>query len=129
LAAKRAGFRTISYIPLAHPVSVSGKPFALWLREKVNGYFYRLPDKIITISEGARQMLLARGTTPDVVVVPNGVEMTAIQGSDRQRFREAHGIGRDDYVVGVVGRIEFRQKGQDFAVRAVARLASAGTVG
>src|SRR6267143_715045 len=89
LAAKRAGFRTISYIPLAHPVSVSGKPFALWLREKVNGYFYRLPDKIITISEGARQMLLARGTTPDVV--------------------------------GVVGRIEFRQKGQDFAVRAVAR--------
>jgi glycosyltransferase involved in cell wall biosynthesis len=121
LAAKRAGFRTISYIPMAHPVSVSGKPFAVWLREKVNGYFYRLPDKFITISEGTRRMLLARGATPNVVVVPNGVEVRATREPERERFRTAHGIRREDYVVAVVGRIDFRQKGQDFAVEAIAR--------
>jgi glycosyltransferase involved in cell wall biosynthesis len=121
LAAKRAGFETISYIPMAHPVRVSGKPFALWLREKVNGYFYRLPDKIITISEGARRMLLASGATPNVFVVPNGVEVRAIREPERERFREAHGIQRHDYAVAVVGRIDFRQKAQDFAVQAMAR--------
>jgi glycosyltransferase involved in cell wall biosynthesis len=121
LAAKRAGLRTISYIPMAHPVHVSGKPFALWLREKVNGYFYRLPDKIITISEGARRMLLASGATPNVLVVPNGVEVRVIREPERERFREAHGIQRHDYAVAVVGRIDFRQKAQDFAVQAIAR--------
>jgi|SRR5882762_9626681 len=121
LAAKRAGFQTISYIPMAHPVSVSGKPFALWLREKVNGYFYRLPDKIITISEGTRRMLLARGTTSNVVVVPNGVEVRTIREPERERFRGAHGIQGCEYVVAVVGRIDFRQKAQDFAVQAIAR--------
>jgi len=121
LAAKRAGFETISYIPMAHPVCVSGKPFALWLREKVNGYFYRLPDKIITISETARLMLLERGASSNIVVVPNGIEARAIRVSDRQRFRETHGIERDDYVVAVVGRIDFRQKGQDFALQAISR--------
>jgi len=121
LAAKRAGFRTVSYIPMAHPVSVSGKPFALGVREKVNGYFYRLPDKFITSSEDARQMLLARGATPDVVVVPNGVQVKAIRESEREGFREAHRIHGCEYVVAVVGRIDFRQKAQDFAVQAIAR--------
>jgi glycosyltransferase involved in cell wall biosynthesis len=121
LAARRAGFRTVSYIPMAHPVSVSGKPFAVWLREEVNRYFYRLPHRFITSSEGARRMLLSRGATRDIVVVPNGLEVRAIGAADRQRFREAHGIGREDYVVAVVGRIDFRQKAQDFAIQAIAR--------
>jgi len=121
LAAKRAGLHTITYIPMAHHTSISGKPFATEFRERVNGYFYRLPDKIITISEGARRMLLARGATPDVVVVPNGVEVRTIREPERETFRGAHGIQRHDYVVAVVGRIDFRQKAQDFAVQAIAR--------
>jgi glycosyltransferase involved in cell wall biosynthesis len=121
LAARRAGFRTVSYIPMAHPVSVSGKPFAVWLREEVNRYFYRLPHRFITSSEGAHRMLLSRGATRDIVVVPNGLEVRAVGAADRQKFRESHGIGNDDYVVAVVGRINFSQKAQDFAIQAIAR--------
>jgi glycosyltransferase involved in cell wall biosynthesis len=121
LAAKRAGFRTISYIPMAHPVSVSGKPIAVRLRDSINSYFYRLPDKFITISESARHMLLARGVKADIVVVPNGIEPINIQGSDRKRFREAHGIMESEYAIAVVGRIEFRQKCQDFALQSIAQ--------
>ena len=121
LAAKRAGYRTISYLPVAHPVSISGKPFAVWIRDVINGYFYRLPDKIITISESARRMLGERGATPNVVVVPNAVEARPIEESDRRNFRRMHGLRSDEYVVAIVGRIHFRQKGQDFALNAISR--------
>jgi glycosyltransferase involved in cell wall biosynthesis len=120
MAAKRVGIRTISYIPMAHSVSVSGKPIAVTLRDALNRYFYRLPDKYITISQGARDMLLARGAKADITVVPNGVERINIQKSDRTGFREAHGIRESEYAVAVIGRIEFRQKRQDFALQAVA---------
>jgi glycosyltransferase involved in cell wall biosynthesis len=120
LAAKRAGFRTISYLPMAHPVSVSGKLIAVRLREKVNEYFYRLPDKIITISESAREMLLERGVR-NVVVVPNGIEIKPAIRANRKRFREELGITEDQYLVGTIGRIDFRQKGQDFALEAIRR--------
>jgi glycosyltransferase involved in cell wall biosynthesis len=120
LAAKRAGFRTISYLPMAHPVSVSGKPVAVRLRERVNQYFYRLPDKFITISEGARTMLLERGAK-DIVVVPNGIDARPAAHGDQDRFREEHGIATGEYLVGTIGRIDFRQKGQDFALEAIRR--------
>jgi glycosyltransferase involved in cell wall biosynthesis len=121
LAAKRGGYHTISYLPVAHPVSVSGRHFVLWIREAVNRYFYRLPDKIITISESSRRMLLERDATPNVVVVPNAVETPPIKQMDRQRFRETHRIVQGDYVVATIGRIQFKDKGQDFAVKAIAR--------
>jgi len=121
LAAKRAGVRTISYIPMAHSLSVSGTPLALRLREMVNKHFYRLPDKFITISESARRMLLERGVTQEIVVVQNGVKVRPLVASDREEFRERHGIKSSECVVGVIGRIDFRQKGQDFALEGIRR--------
>jgi glycosyltransferase involved in cell wall biosynthesis len=121
LAAKRAGIPTVSYLPMAHPVSVSGKPVAVKLRDKVNRYFYRLPDKFITISEEARTMLLEHGAR-HVVVVPNGIEVKTLARSDREQFREEQGFGEEKWVVGTIGRIDFRQKGQDFAFEAIRRL-------
>jgi glycosyltransferase involved in cell wall biosynthesis len=121
LAAKRAGIRSISYIPMAHSVSVSGKLIAVRLRDALNGYFYQLPDKYITISQGARDMLLARGAKAEITVVPNGIEPINIQESDRKRFRNTYGIMEGEYTVAVVGRIDFRQKCQDFALESIAR--------
>jgi glycosyltransferase involved in cell wall biosynthesis len=121
LAAKRLGIQTISYIPMAHSVSVSGRPIAVGLRDALNKYFYQLPDKYITSSNGARDMLVARGAKADIAVVPNGIEPITLQESDRNRFRDGHGIMERDCVVAVVGRIDFRQKCQNFALQSVAR--------
>jgi glycosyltransferase involved in cell wall biosynthesis len=121
MAAKRAGFPVISYLPLAHPTSVSGKSFGAGIRDAVNTYFYRLPDRFITISEGSRDKLLERGAKCSIVVVANGIEAIQIREFDRRNFREAHHFAECDYVVAVVGRIDFRQKAQDFAVRAIAK--------
>jgi len=119
LAASRAGLRTISYIPMAHPVSVAGRQVGVQLRDRVNQYFYSLPEKFITISESTRQMLIARGVKSEIAVVPNCVPRIAIRESDREDFRRQHGLNREDYVVAVVGRIVFRQKAQDFALKAI----------
>jgi glycosyltransferase involved in cell wall biosynthesis len=124
MAAKRVGAYTVSYIPMAHPVRIAGNPFLTAFRDSINRRFYSLPDRIITISEGARRMLIERGATPNIVVVPNGVESRGIQQSDRQEFREALKIEKKQFAITILGRISFKQKGQDFAVRAISRFRS-----
>jgi glycosyltransferase involved in cell wall biosynthesis len=121
LSAKKAGYRTITYLPVAHEVSVAGKSFAVKLRSTINTYYYRLPDRIITISEKMRAMLRERGAAGDIVIVANAIELQEIKEYDRHRFREAHGLKDDEYAIAIVGRIHFRQKGQDFAVRTIAQ--------
>lgn len=121
LAAKRTGLQTISYIPMAHRVSVSGIPVAVHLREWVNGYFYRLPNKFITISASAREMLLAHGATDAIDVVSNCIAFRAPLDSDRASFRTTYEIQSTDYAVGIVGRFDFRQKAQDFALHAIGK--------
>jgi glycosyltransferase involved in cell wall biosynthesis len=120
LAGKRAEIRTISYLPMAHPLAISGKRVAIGIRERINSHFYRLPDDIITISDSARRMLQARGLTQNIAVVPNGITLHPIGEGDRQRFRSAHWIEANDYLIAVIGRIQFKQKGQDFALQTIA---------
>ena len=121
LAAKKAGYRTISYLPVAHEVSVAGKAVAVRVRAAINAYYYRLPDRIITISEGSRAMMRERGASGDIVTVANAIELQEIQECARHRFREAHGLKDVECAIAIVGRIHFRQKGQDFALRTIAR--------
>lgn len=121
LAARQAGLRTISYIPMAHPVSISGTPVAVRLRDEINRYFYSLPDKFITISHGVRQMLLERGVRAEIAVVPNCIEPAPICQSTREEFRTRYGLEGEDYLVGIMGRILFRQKAQDFVLETLIR--------
>jgi len=121
LAANRAGIRTVSYLPTAHSLKISGKPGAIRLREFVNGYLYRLPDEFITISDGVRDMLIARGVTQKISVVQNGIRCQPLSDADRKHFRDELGVRNNECLAGVLGRIEFRQKGQDFLVDTVSR--------
>lgn len=66
---------------------------------------------------------------PCVVVVNNGfpLEEFAVDRTQlRREFRLLHGFRDDEVVIGVVGRIKFRRKGQEFAVEAIKRLSDAG---
>ena len=121
LAAKHAGLRCISYIPMAHSLHVSGKSSAIRLRELLNGYFYRRPDEFITISRGSLEMLLARGVNRKISVVPNAISPPTPHRSDRVEFREQLGIRSHEYLAGLLGRIEFRQKAQDFLIETITR--------
>jgi glycosyltransferase involved in cell wall biosynthesis len=120
MAAQLAKTQKISYIPMAHGVALSSGPLAI-ARAIASRYLYRLPDKFITISKDARDMLTQHGVTSEIAVVPNGIELRPREDENRSTSRLTYGFRDDQYVIAVVGRIVFRQKGQDFLVNAIAR--------
>jgi glycosyltransferase involved in cell wall biosynthesis len=82
-------------------------------------YLYTMPDKFITISESVKRMLLERGAKAEISVIPNGIELNHCNGN-RTKMRRAYGFSEGEYIAGVVGRIAFRQKAQDFLINAIA---------
>ena len=105
-AAKRAGIECVSYLALPHTRAVMGARLGP-LRDLTHRRFINAPDRFITISDTMKQRLLERGCTRPVSVVPNGIETPV-------SFFPTPFSGT---TVGLVGRIEFKQKQQDFMVR------------
>lgn len=123
LASRRAGFRTISYIPMAHRIALPGK-WSSPLHDIVDRCLYRLPDKFITSNETARNMLSQQGVTSEISIVLNGIELDGLPGQNKAENRKRYGFSLDEYVIGVMGRILFWQKAQDLVVNAVAAYGS-----
>lgn len=119
LAAKRAKRHTISYIPLARKTN-SRFWFTSAFHDIIDRYLYRLPDEFVTISEGVKEELRQRGVRAPVSVVHNGIELDGSKIGDRPQNRGTYGFSEDEYIVAVVGRIVFGQKGQDLLVDAAA---------
>jgi glycosyltransferase involved in cell wall biosynthesis len=120
MAAQRAGLPTISYIPMTHPERVfSASRLRAALREPVNRIYYRLPDEYITISPRMEDYLRRKGLHQPVTVVPAAIDLTDCQPVDRHAARSALGLGADDWVVALIGRVQFWQKRQDLAVQAL----------
>lgn len=119
LAAKRSGLRTISYIPMAHSLThISG---ARWsrIRDRLNRYFYHLPDHFISVSHSMARVLRQQGVRSRISVVYNGVDWTHYRRMDRQQSRETYELEDRDYAIAIVGRIQFKQKGHDFLIKAI----------
>ena len=121
LAAKRSGLRTVSYIPMAHPLAhISDLPGA-WLRDQLNRYFYHLPECFITVSQSMARVLRQQGAKSRISVVYNGVDWSRYRRMDREQSRARYELGERDYAIALVGRIQFRQKGHDFLIKAISR--------
>ncbi len=121
LAAKRAGLPTISYIPMTHPERLfSASRLKAALREPVNRIYYRLPDEYITISPRMEDYLRRKGLRQPVAVVPVAIDPAAGQVMDKEAARTFLGLAAGDWVVALIGRVQFWQKRQDLAVKALA---------
>ena len=77
------------------------------LRDASNRYLLNLPDRYITLSTGMEALLHERGTAKPVAIVPNGIPLPHAACTPRHPAR----------TIGVLGRIEFKQKGQDFMLK------------
>jgi len=120
LAAKRNGMRTISYIPIPHTLTTMGVHLGR-ARDAVNRYFYALPDNFITISEGMKQRIVSQHVSPERVrVVHNAIDVGKHPRHDRTAARSAFGLRQQEWAIGVIGRVQFRHKGQDVFIRAIA---------
>jgi len=107
LAARKAGIDCISYIANAHHSLTMGAMLGR-LRDRVNQHLFNLPTRFMTISEEMAGLLRSRGATQCIDVVPNGISMPC-----------SPNLVRDEGIktLGILGRIEFKQKRQDFMVQ------------
>jgi glycosyltransferase involved in cell wall biosynthesis len=118
-AARQAGLRSTSYIPVPHSNHAMGTRFGR-LRDLFCGSLFQLPDSFVTITEEMARLLRERGATAPVHLVYNGIDTRRFQPGDQKEAREALELPLDKRLLGIVGRIEFRQKQQHRLVEAVA---------
>jgi glycosyltransferase involved in cell wall biosynthesis len=117
-AALAAGIPSCSYIPVPHSNAQMGAKLGA-LRDQFCDHLFRLPDSFITITDEMANLLRARGATAPIHLVYNGVDTKRFQPGDREAARKELGLPTDKTLIGVIGRIEFRQKQQHLLVKAV----------
>ena len=108
IAARRSGIECISYIALPHHRTTMGARLGAW-RDAMNHGLFRQPSSYIAISDSMAGILRRQGVTQPITVVPNGIARPrdpAVRHPEKLT------------VLGMLGRIEFKQKRQDFMVRA-----------
>lgn len=120
LAAKRGGYRTISFIALPQKLAIMGAKLS-WLRDRLNLYYYRLPDQFITTSLHAKAALTENGVKSPISLAYYGPDLRTWQIYDRAQSRQKFEISEHEYVVGLVARIQFVHKGHDFLIDAIAK--------
>lgn len=107
-AACEAGIKCLSYIAIPHRLAEMGAKMGR-LRDIKNRPLFRKPDGFITIAESMAALLRQRGARQPVAIVPNGIPPPPIPRLN---------VEEKPFTIGVVGRIEFKQKQQDFFVNA-----------
>ncbi|MEM7383640.1 MAG: glycosyltransferase [Verrucomicrobiota bacterium] len=118
-AARKAGLRCISYIPCPHTQVEMGAKLGR-LRDVCNRSLYNLPDAFITICQSMADRLQERGTRVPIEVVYNGIDLSRLQPRSRSQARNQLGLSQEKQLVGLAGRVQFDQKGQDFFLRSLA---------
>lgn len=116
--ARKIGLPVLSYLALPHHLSQMGAKLG-WVRDLFNRYLYNLPDAFITLSDSMAAMLRAHGTRLPIRVVQNGVDFSKALPCDRAQGRRRLGLPLHPKIIGMVGRIEFKQKGHDFCLKAL----------
>lgn len=93
--------------------------FVRWLCARLSRW---VPGTIVCAAEASRQSHIAVGyDAKKMVVVPNGFDFSWLKASfeERQSLREQCGIGRNDVVVGSVGRYHADKDQENFVRSAV----------
>lgn len=119
LAARDAGIRSTSYIPVPHSNAEMGARLGA-LRDLFCSYVFKLPNSFITITDEMARLLKLQGATAPVHIVYNGVDTARFQPGSSAVARDELGLPADKTLIGVIGRIEFRQKQQHLLVEALA---------
>jgi glycosyltransferase involved in cell wall biosynthesis len=106
-SARQAGIACVSYIAIPHTLKRMGAKFGAF-RDRFYQSTLNYPDRYIVISESMKQLLINRGTTKPISIVPNGIPAPAKMKKTVHSSR---------LTLGMIGRIEFKQKQQNFMLQ------------
>ena len=118
-AARRAAIPSNSYIPVPHSNADMGARLGA-LRDRFASRLFQLPDSFITITDEMAKLLQQRGATAPVHIVYNGIDTSRFQPGDPLDACRQLNLPLDKIRLGMIGRIEFRQKQQHLLVQALA---------
>jgi len=121
LAAKLSGIKVVSYIPMAHSRVKRGDRYFPKLKDRILSFYYSLPSAFITISKSVQQELIGRGALQSIKVVHNGIDIDSYEFVEKADARKKLGLEENEYIIGLVGRIEFNQKQQDLFIKVMAK--------
>lgn len=117
-AARHAGIRCVSYIPVPHSNAEMGARLGA-LRDLFCSHLFKLPDAFITITDEMANLLRKQGTVAPIDIVYNGVDTQRFQSGDAKSACDELNLSFEKVRFGVIGRIEFRQKQQHLLVQAI----------
>jgi glycosyltransferase involved in cell wall biosynthesis len=118
-AARRAGIPSTSYIPVPHSNAAMGARLGV-LRDVFAKGLFQVPDSFITISDEMAKLLRLRGASAPIHIVYNGIDTARFHPGDPVSACRQLNLPQDKIRLGMIGRIEFRQKQQHLLVQAVA---------
>lgn len=118
-AARLAGIPSTSYIPVPHTNSQMGARLGK-LRDLFCAGIVGLPDSFVTITDEMARLLKFRGASTPIHIVYNGVDTTQFHPGESSTACNDLGLPEHKIRIGVIGRIEFRQKQQHLLILAVA---------
>jgi len=106
----------VSYIPVPHRHAEMGAKLGA-LRDLTCRGLYAVPDGFITISKTLGDMLVGYGAKGRIQIVENGIPLEPFQNlPPRANARTQFSLPQDAFIWGQIGRVEFKQKGQDCAL-------------
>ena len=112
----KVGAPVVSYIPVPHKHAEMGAKLGP-LRDVTCACLYGEPDGFITISKTLGQMLETYGAKGRIQIVENGIPLERFGSLPEKSAARAHfGLPEEGFFWGLIGRTEFKQKGQDFAL-------------
>jgi 1,2-diacylglycerol 3-alpha-glucosyltransferase len=106
------------YEKYTHYVPGDSSKLKRFVVDLTTGYC-NLCDAVVAPSETVAELLVRRGVTVPVEVIPTGVDLRAFEEGDGSACRRAKGIPDDAFVVGHVGRLA-PEKNMGFLAEAVA---------
>lgn len=114
--ARRRHVPVVSYVPFAHPPNPAAEGWLkAILRKLVLRHLYKLFDGFVTITGSAKRDILSQNPAAKVEIVDNVVRFEP-RATPRAAARSALDLPQDSVILGIVGRIDFAQKGQDLSV-------------
>jgi 1,2-diacylglycerol 3-alpha-glucosyltransferase len=81
--------------------------------------YANLCDAVIAPSESIARLIKKRGVTVPIEIIPTGIDVKAFASGRRERFRKAHDLPKQAFVVGHLGRLA-PEKNLEYLGRAVA---------